>query len=91
MLTSVSVVVVVPWLITGSFVLRSMLHAKRKGIAVMGFDARERMRELRKTDEEAERLHRAILRWGIVTVVFWVVGFLALCLTWYSQHLKGAV
>jgi len=84
-------VFLVPWLIYGSFIVRALLYARSRGISLWSPAAREKMQELRRTDSHAALLHQRTLRWFIITLAAWLVGFAVMCLTLLILHKRGIV
>ena len=84
-------VFVVPWLICGSFVVRSLLCARSRGISLFSRTASAEMRALFQTDSRAAFLKHRAWRWFFVTLTMWCVGFAVLCLALYLLHRQGIV
>jgi len=82
-------VFLLPWLIFGSFVVRGLLYARNTGISLFSFAVSSQIRELRRTDSRAAFLHQRTLRWLIITISIWVIGFAVLCLLLYLLHRRG--
>jgi hypothetical protein len=84
-------VFLVPWLIYGSFIVRGLLYARSRGISLFSFTASAQIRKLRRTDNRAAFLHQRTLRWLVITLTMWVIGFAVMCLTLYLLHRRGIV
>lgn len=89
--TYVVIVFVVPWLIYGSFVMRCLIYAQRKGIPLFSLAGAAQMRALRQTDSHAALIHRRAKRWAFIVLAIWFIGFAVMCLTLYWLHSKGVV
>jgi hypothetical protein len=87
----VALVFVPPWVICGSFVVRSLVYAHRRGISLFSSTAPGQIRMLRQTDDRAALLDRCSRRWMVITLAAWVAGFVGLCLTLYLLHRSGIV
>lgn len=87
----VVLVFLAPWLIYGSFIVRGLMYARSRGISLFSSTASEQIRALRQSDSRAAFLHRRSLRWLVITVCMWLVGFSAMCLTLYLLHRRGIV
>jgi hypothetical protein len=87
----VVLVFVPPWVIYGSFVVRSLVYARSRGISLFSATASAQIRLLRQTDSRAALLHRCSWRWLVITLAAWVAGFAGLCLTLYVLHRSGIV
>jgi len=85
------VVFLVPWLVYGSFIVRSLMYARSCGISLLSWTASAQIRALRQTDSRAAFLHQRSLRWFVITLVTWLVGFAAMCLTLYLLYRRGIV
>ena len=84
-------VFLVPWLIFMSLIVRGLLYARKCGIPLLSWTASAQIRELRQTDSYAAFLHRRSLRWLMIVVATWLVGFAVMCLTLYLLHQRGIV
>jgi uncharacterized membrane protein (DUF485 family) len=80
-----------PWLIYGSFIVRALVYAQRKGILLFSWSDSSQMRMLRQTDSYAAFLHQRTRRWFIITLTMWFVGFAVMGLTLYLLHRRGIV
>ena len=87
----VVLVFLVPWLIYCSFIVRKLLYARKSGISLISSDASVRIRALRQSDSYASYLHQRCLRWFVITLSMWVLGFGVLGLTLYLLYLRGIV
>ena len=81
----------VPWLILGSYIVRGLVYAHSRGISLLSWRGGAEIGALRQTDSYAAFLHRRSLRWFVITLAMWVVGFALLGLTLYFLHRKGIV
>ena len=84
-------VFVAPWLIYGSFIVRGLLHARSRGISLFSPTAGAKIRELRRTDSIAASLHQRSLRWFLITLAMWLVGFAVMGLALFLLHKRGIV
>src|SRR5262245_12470919 len=84
-------VFLVPWLIYGSFIVRSLFYARSRGISLFSPTASAQMRALVLSDSHAALLKRRAWRWLFITLGMWLVGFGVLCLTLYLLHRRGIV
>ena len=80
-----------PWLIFGSYIIRSLVYARGKGISLFSWTGGAEIRALRQTDSYAAFLHRRSLRWLVITLAMWIVGFALLGLTLFFLHRSGTV
>ncbi len=80
-----------PWLIYGSYIVRGLMYARSKGIFLFSWTGGAQIRALRQTDSHAAFLHQRSLRWFIITLVMWLVGFAVMGLTLYLLHRRGIV
>ncbi len=87
----VVLVFLVPWLIYGSFIVRGLVYARSRGISLFSRTASAQIRALRQSDARAAFLHRRSLRWFVITVSLWLIGFSVMCLTLYLLHRRGIV
>jgi hypothetical protein len=85
------IVFLVPWLIYSSFIVRSLLYARSKGISLFSPTASAQMRALVLSDNYAAFLKRRTWRWFFITLTIWFVGFVVMCLTLYLLHKRGIV
>ncbi|MCO5052086.1 MAG: hypothetical protein M9920_07265 [Verrucomicrobiae bacterium] len=81
----------VPWLIYMSFIVRSLLYARRQGVSLFSLTGSAQMRALARVDSYAAFLKRRALRWFVITLTMWFVGFAILGLTLYLLHKRGIV
>jgi hypothetical protein len=81
----------VPWLIFGSYIIRGLVYARGKGICLFSLTGGAEIRALRQTDSHAAFLHRRSLRWLVITLALWIVGFALLGLTLFFPHRTGTV
>ena len=87
----VVIVFVLPWLICVSFILRKLHYASKSGISLLSFDASAQIRALRQVDPYAAGLHRRGLKWLVITLCLWLVGFAILILALYLLRKQGIV
>jgi len=80
-----------PWLIYGSFIVRGLLYAQSRGISLLSRTSGAKIRELRRTDSHAASLHQRSLRWFIITLSMWLVGFAVMGLALFLLHKRGIV
>jgi hypothetical protein len=84
-------VFLMPWLIYGSYIIRGLMYARTRGISLVSWTASAEIRALRLTDSHAAFLHQRSLRWLIIMLVMWLVGFTVMCLTLFWLHRRGIV
>jgi len=84
-------VFLVPWLICGSFIVRGLLYARRRGISLFSGSASVEIRELSRTDSRAAFLHQRSLRWFVIGLAMWFGGFAVMGLTLYLLHRRGII
>ena len=84
-------VFLVPWLIYASFIVRSLLYARRRGVSLFSHTASAEMRALVLSDRHAAFLKRRAWRWFFITLTMWFAGFAVLGLTLYLLHRRGLV
>ncbi|MFO1513941.1 MAG: hypothetical protein U1F83_13660 [Verrucomicrobiota bacterium] len=84
-------VFLVPWLIYGSFIVRSLLYARSRGISLFSRTASAEMQALYQSDSHAALLKRRAWRWLFITLTMWFVGLAVMGLTLYLLHRRGIV
>jgi hypothetical protein len=87
----VVIVFVIPWLIYASYILRTLHYARRSSIHLLSFNASAQIRTLRQVDPYAADLHRRTLKWLVIVLSIWIVGFAVLVLTLYLLHKNGII
>jgi len=81
----------VPWLILGSFIVRSLIYARSRGISLLSLDSSAEMKVLRCNDPYAASLHRRAKRWMFITAATWFISFAAVFLTLLILHWRGVI
>jgi len=81
----------VPWLILGSFIIRSLIYARSRGISLLSLDSSAEMKVLRCSDPYAAFLHRQAKRWMFITAATWFISFAAVFLTLLILHWRGVI
>jgi len=85
------VVFLVPWLVFASYIVRGLVYARGKGISLFSWTGGAQIRALRNGDSYAAFLHRRSLRWLLITLGMWVVGFAVMGTTLFLLHRRGIV
>jgi hypothetical protein len=87
----VLIVFLVPWLIFAASILRNLQYARKSGIHLLSFDASAQIRALRQIDAYAAALHRRTIKWLVIVLCIWLIGFAVLALTLFLLHRQGIV
>jgi len=81
------IVFLCPWIIYGAYLIRSMMLFAREGLYRQHlFNRTEARNEIRKTNPEIDHIYKKAIRWLIITLGMWIIGFTVLGTTLYLME-----